>query len=218
MNRARLYQILCAAFCVIVVISNIISAKMIKLPFFFDFTIPAGLITYPLTFLLSDLVTELFGAKEAKWMVYVAFAMCLLSFGIIQVALLLPAHAEYGQGAFQEVLGLSGLRIFSSLAAYLISQIVDIQLYALIKRWTGMRFLWLRNNASTCLSQIVDTVVIDILFLYWGLGMEMRVVAPIMALSYAYKAFFSVANTPLFYLFVYWLRPRRRAVGDEGFA
>ena len=198
----NLYQIICAAFCVIAVLSNIISAKMVKLPFQ-DMIIPAGLLTYPLTFLLSDLVTEIFGAQKAKFMVYLAFAMNLLSFGIIQIALLLPSPQADDSIGFQAVLGLSGLRIFTSLIAYLAAQITDIQLYALIKKWTGPRFLWLRNNGSTCASQIVDTVLIDMLYLYWGLGMGMNDVLPIMLISYAYKAFFSFANTPLFYLSVF---------------
>ncbi len=136
-------------------------------------------------------------------MVYLAFAMNLLSFGIIQIALMLPSPQAVDSIAFQAVMGLSGLRIFTSLIAYLAAQITDIQLYALIKKWTGPRFLWLRNNGSTFISQIVDTVLIDMLYLYWGLGMGMREVLPIMFVSFAYKAFFSVANTPLFYLSVF---------------
>jgi len=199
------YQILSAAFCVIVVISNIISIKMVSLPFF-NFSIPAGLVTYPLTFLLSNLVTEIFGAKEARMMVYTAFVMSLLSFGMIQFALLLPTDTLEDQSTFQTVLGLSGLRIFSSLTAYIIAQIADIQLYALIKRWTGPSFLWLQNNGSTCASQIIDTVVVDMIFLYWGLGMEMRQVWPIMLFSYTYKAIFSFSCTPLFYACVFVIR------------
>ena len=200
-----IYQVICASFCVIVVISNILSAKMVTLPFL-ALSIPAGLITYPLTFLLSDLVTEIFGAKRAKLMVYIALAMSLLSFGMIQIALLLPESGFDEQKAFQAVLGLSGLRIFSSLISYLTSQLVDIQLYAAIKQWTGPKFLWLRNNGSTCVSQIVDTVMIDLIFLWWGLGMTMAEVAPIMLFSYAYKAFFSVACTPIFYFLVFLIR------------
>lgn len=203
MGSTTLYQIISATFCVLVVMSNIISAKMVQLPFFQDFSIPAGLITYPFTFLLSDLVTEVFGAKKAKQMVYMALGLSLLSFGIIQFALILPASNLLEQNLFAAVLGLSGLRIFSSLTAYLISQLVDIQLYALIKKWTGQKWLWLRNNGSTCISQGVDTVVIDVIYLYLGLGMGWNEVLPIMAFSFAYKAFFSIANTPLFYLSVY---------------
>jgi queuosine precursor transporter len=207
-----LYQVICAAFCTIVVLSNIFSAKMVPLPFF-DFSIPAGLIVYPLTFLLSDLVTEIYGPKRAKRMIYTALGMSLLSFILIQAVLLLPNAEIKQQSAFETVLGLSSLRIFSSLAAYMTSQIVDIYMYALIKRKTRFNFLWLRSNGSTWISQIVDTVVIDILFLYWGLGFGVMEVLPIMLFSYAYKAFFSVACTPLFYLCVYAIRKKR----DEPF-
>ena len=130
--------------------------------------------------------------------------MSLLSFCMIQLSLLLPSNVD--DRAFREVLGLSGLRIFSSLTAYIIAQVVDIQLYSLIKSWTGERFLWVRNNGSTCISQLIDTIVIDIIFLYWGLGLSMNIVFPIMVLSYAYKAFFSFAATPLFYVCVHLFR------------
>jgi len=205
--ESMLYPLISTTFCVIVVISNIISAKMIILPYI-ALSVPAGLITYPLTFLLSDLVTEIFGPKQARGMVYSAFGMSLLSFAMIKMALILPTDRLETQDAFQTVLGLGSLRIFSSLTAYIISQLADVQLYALIKQWTGPRFLWLRNNGSTCLSQMIDTVVIDTIFLYWGLGMTMNEVLPIMLFSYAYKAFFSFSCTPLFYFCVFIIQRR----------
>jgi queuosine precursor transporter len=176
---------------------------MVKLPLIQDVSIPAGLITYPLTFLLSDLVTEIFGPKKAKFMVYMALAMNLLSFGIIQIALTLPSKTENEQLIFRSVLGLSGLRIFSSLTAYLVSQIVDIQLYALIKKWTGTKYLWLRNNGSTFVSQMIDTIILDVMYLSWGLGMGLDEVMPTMFISFIYKTVFSIANTPLLYLSVF---------------
>lgn len=203
-----LYQCISTAFCVIVVISNIISAKMVPLPYFENFCIPAGLITYPLTFMLSDLMTEIFGANRAKRMVYITLGMNILTLGILQSALSLPGQSVEEQAIFQAVLGLSGLRIFSSLTAYSVAQLVDIQIYAMIKRWTGLRFLWVRANGSTWLSQIVDTVLIDILFLYWGMNMQLIEVVPIMIFSILYKIFFSLATTPLFYLLVFVVRGR----------
>lgn len=202
MSRHSFFQLISSTFCVIVVISNIISAKMFQLPFLENFFIPVGLLTYPLTFLLSDLTTEFFGEKQAKFMIYIAFFLNTISFGLIQLALFLPALSVEDQIAFQAVLGLSGLRIFSSLTSFLTAQIVDVQLYALIKRWTGPNLLWLRNNGSTLVSQLVDTLMIDILYLYWGLGMEFAQVLPIMCFSYIYKVFFSIASTPLFYFLV----------------
>lgn len=212
-----LYQIISATFCVLVVMSNIISTKMIKLPFLDNFSVPAGLLLYPLTFLIADLVTEIYGLQKAKLMVYIGLGMNFLSFCMIQLVLLLPSSFE-GQTAFHSVLGFSGWRILSSLIAYIIAQLVDIQLYSLIKNWTGSRFLWLRNNGSTCLSQIVDTLIVDILYFYWGLAMPFHEVMMIMLFSYTYKTAFSIANTPLFYLSVFivkknWqLQPLTRAI------
>jgi queuosine precursor transporter len=211
-NLDLIYHIINSAFCVIVVISNIISAKMVKVPFFEDFSIPAGLITYPLTFLLSNVVTEVYGKIHARRMVYIALGMNLLTLSIIQIAMLLPADTLEGQNAFQATMGLGGLRTFSSLSAYLISQVVDIQLYALIKNWTGLRFMWFRNNGSMCISQLVDTIVIDVIFLYFGLGMQISQIALIMSFSYTYKILFSLANTPLLYLFVFMSRRSRDRV------
>lgn len=204
------YQGICASFCVLLVISNILSAKMVELPFS-SLKIPAGLALYPLTFLLSDLVTEIFGARKAKLMVYTALAMSLFSFLLIQIGLSLPTAETPVQEGMQMIFGLSCLRIFSSLLAYIASQWVDIQTYAAIKRWTGLKWLWLRNNGSASLAQIVDTVLIDLIFLWWGLGMKMEEVGPIMLFSYLYKILFSAASTPLFYLLVFWCRGNRQA-------
>ncbi len=212
-HLSNLYHVISAIFCVVLVVSNIISAKLIELPWF-TLSIPAGLVTYPLTFLLSNLVTEIFGKKKARFMVYTALAMNGLSFAIIQVALLLPSQT--GEKAFQDVLGLSGLRIFASMTAYLGAQLVDIQLFAAIKHWTKDRFLWLRNNGSTWVSQLVDTAIIDLIFLYWGLGMEMAQVMPIMAISFGYKGIISVINTPLLYLSLWLIRIRKKREPIEG--
>ncbi|HEY2810600.1 MAG TPA: queuosine precursor transporter [Rhabdochlamydiaceae bacterium] len=205
-KRFLTYQILCSSFCVILILSNIFSAKMVDLPWL-SLSIPAGLIIYPLSFLLSDLVTEIYGPRRAKLMVYIAFGMSLLSFILIYIALLLPTADAQQQSAFQAIMGLSSLRIFSSLISYIIAQNVDISLYALLKKKT--RFLWLRSNGSTWFSQLIDTLVIDLIFLYWGLGWSLTQVFPVMAFSYAYKAFFSLLLTPLFCFSASWFKRKK---------
>lgn len=197
-----------AAFSVLVVISNTISAKLIPLPLFDAFAIPAGLITYPLTFLLSDLITELYGAKEGRKMVMTALALSLLSYGVIQTALWLPSHQPEFQHSFDTVLGLNGWIVLASLTAFLVAQTLDVQLYALIRTWTGDRLLWLRNNGSTLVSQLVDTVLVNWIFLHYGMKMENSLIFQVMVFSYAYKAAFSIGMTPLFY----WLVSRGKRV------
>lgn len=197
-----LYQIIATAFCVIVIISNIVSTKMVKLPFFKDFSIPAGLMAYPVAFLLSDLVTEIFGPKKARQMVYLTFAMSILSFLILQLTLSLPAADLEQAASFKRVFGLNGRIVFGSLLAYVVGQTIDIQLYASIRKWTGPRFLWLRNNGSTFTAQIFDTAIVNLIHLYFGLGMALHQVAGIILFSYVYKCSFSLVATPLYYFAV----------------
>lgn len=206
------YQVIGTVFCVIVIVSNIISAKMVTVPFIKGIAFPAGLLTYPLTFLLGDLVTEIYGAKLAKRMVYITLGMNILTFGILQMALWLPAESVTDNKAFQSVLGSSGLRIFSSLIAYSIAQLLDIQLYASIKKWTGLRFLWIRANGSTWFSQVIDTVLIDLIFLYWGLGISFQALILVIGFSLAYKMLFSVIATPFLYLLVFLIRNKMKRI------
>ncbi|MCY3975111.1 MAG: queuosine precursor transporter [Simkaniaceae bacterium] len=198
------YRIISSLFCVSVVLSNIVSAKMVRIALFRDLTVPAGLIIYPITFFISDLVTEVYGVKNAKKMIYHAFGMSIFAYLIIEVVIILPSANGYDQRRFEEVLGLNGILLFASLTAYLCSQILDVRLYALIKNRTGRdRLLWLRNNGSTLIAQIVDTVIVDTIYLQCGVGLELAEILPIMTFSYAYKCTCSVFLTPIFYIFYY---------------
>jgi uncharacterized integral membrane protein (TIGR00697 family) len=199
-----LYHWLATSFCLIVVVSNVISAKMVPLPFFDNFLIPAGLITYPFTFILSDLVTELYDAAHAKRMVLLALGISLLAYLLFQLAMWLPSSDKEVHAAFHIVFGWNGLLVAASLAAFVTAQILDVQIYAWIKKWTGTGQLWLRNNGSTLLSQVVDTLMVNMIHLFWARSFPLETVLQIMALGYAYKAALSVANTPIFYLLVFF--------------
>jgi queuosine precursor transporter len=193
----------------IVVISNIVSTKLILIPFFHNFSIPAGLITYPLTFFISDFITEIYGTKKAKEMVHHAFGMSIVAYLIIKIALILPSPTLENQSHFEEILGLNGIILVASLTAYIISQTIDIHLYAAIKKWTGPNYLWVRNNGSTLIAQLVDTTIVNLIYLKGGVGMDMVQIFPIMAFSYVYKCTFSIVLTPLFYFLIFLFKNRK---------
>jgi queuosine precursor transporter len=197
-----LYLVCTTFFSVIVILSNLITAKLFQSPFIQGFALPSGLITYPLTFLISDLVTEIYGAAKARFMVYLGFAMGLFTHLIILMTLWLPPYDGILQQAFELVFGLNGIIFFSSIVAYAASQIIDVQLYSLLKRMTVGKHLWLRNNGSTLISQLVDTTIVCIGQLYFGFHMDLFNVLAIIMISYLYKACVSICNTPLFYLAV----------------
>jgi len=203
-------------FTVLVIISNLIAVKLIRLPFFPDTPIPAGLLCYPLTFLISDLVTEIYGEKQARIMVYTAFTMSVISCLFIQLAIYAPIHpfwveryhplgysdSQSYQEAFQAFFGFNLFTLASSMAAYVLSQILDIRLFAFFKQMTHSRHLWLRNIASTLTSQITDTLIVNLLLLYCSLNMDLHTVIRISIVCYCIKAVFTFISLPLFYALV----------------
>lgn len=216
-RREKLFLVLSCFFSVLIVLANLLAVKLVKLPFFDNVALPAGLLIFPITFLVADLVTEIFGSSKARLMVYVGFALSLFASTILHLSVLMPAHPtwvsplnpfgyetsmEY-QNAYRSVFGLTGITVLSSMAAYVLSQILDIHLFQFFKQLTHNKHLWFRNAASTLTSQIIDTLVVNILLLYCGLKIELNTVIQICFLCYLYKVFFTVANIPLFYLAVW---------------
>jgi len=212
----NLFILLATLFAVIVIVSNIVTVKLISLPFIGGLAIPCGLITYPITFLIGDLVTEIFGEKRAKTIVYLGFFMALIAYCIIKIALILPPHPEwvtiahsYGfsstdeyQNAFHSVFDVNGVALVSSMFAYAASQLMDIRLFSFIREITRSKHLWLRNSGSTLTSQVVDTLVVNLLLLYCGMKLSLDTVIRISLFCYLYKAFFTVCSIPLFYAMV----------------
>ena len=199
-RQDQLYQILCTSFCVIVILSNLITVKLFQAPFLDNFALPSGLITSPLTFLISDLVTEIYGAQKAKFMVYLGFGMGFLAHFLILFAIYLPPYSEENHQAFVNVFGLNGIVISGSLLAYVIAQIIDIQIFTWIKGLTGEKHLWLRNNGSTLCSQIIDTFIVTTAVLYFGIRLDFDLVMKAILFAYVYKAAVCLCSTPLFYL------------------
>ena len=102
--------------------------------------------------------------------------------------------------------------IFGSTVAYLVSQFFDIYLFDVIKRKTKGKHLWLRNNVSTCTSQLLDTFIMDGIVLYFGLGMELKTCFVIGLCVYVYKVIFALLDTPFVYLFTRFLKNK---LGDS---
>ena len=110
------------------------------------------------------------------------------------------------QLAYESVFSLPGILIFGSMTAYLIAQLVDVRLFHLFKRRTEGRHLWLRNNGSTMVSQLIDTIIVNSIFLGYGLGLDWTVIGKIIFASYLFKILFAAIDTPFVYLGVALLR------------
>ncbi len=225
-HASRVFSVLMAGFVVVLVLTNIIGVKLFlafpeTLPrglFGEAITLTTGLITYPVTFLLTDIVCEVWGRAKANLMVITGFFMSLASLVLIQISLALPGAPAWPasnpyfatvadmQRAFESVFTLPGILIFASMTAYLVAQLMDVRLFHFWKRVTAGRHLWLRNNASTMTSQLFDTVIVNAIFLGFGLGLDWALVAKIIAASYLFKVIMAALDTPLIYLGVALVR------------
>ena len=215
------YVFLASMFVVVLVLTNIIGVKLFVLfadgrPAWFPgtgaLTLTSGIVTYPLTFLLTDLVSEIWGKRRADLMVKFGFVMSLVMLGVVKLARALPPSdfwtnpdlgvesASEMQFAFDLTFFYPGLLLFASMTAYLVAQLFDVRLYHFWWRVTRGRWMFVRNNGSTMISQLVDTIIVNGIFLHWGLKMAWPTVWSIIWAVYACKVVLAILDTPLIYL------------------
>ncbi len=230
--RREIAYVTCAAlFSVVLVLTNIIGVKLFVLfpgggPSWLmggePVTLTSGIITYPLTFLLTDLVSEIWGKRRADLMVVQGFLMSFVMLAFVQIAVALPPSAiwvneQLGfrdsaslQTAFRATFFYPQVLLFASMLAYLTAQLFDVRLYHFWWRVTRGRHLWLRNNGSTIISQLVDTIIVNSIFLRFGLGLDWATIARIIIAVYLCKIVLALIDTPFIYLgralFYRWLQ------------
>ena len=203
------------------------------------FYLSVGIIPYPLTFLVTDILSECYGKKRANQIVLAGLAASMFVLGVVWFAdairmsggifgdamrTLPGADVQTGEELapehvdryFHQIFGRTGRAVAASMIAYLVAQLIDIQLFHFWRRLTHGKYLWLRNNFSTITSQMVDTtLVVSLLFI--GTDLQPRI--PQMILSgWVFKMIVAWLDTPLFYLAVhYWKKwfPEQVAAHDD---
>ncbi|MDX1271412.1 queuosine precursor transporter [Bizionia paragorgiae] len=212
----RIYLFLGALFITSLVVSNLIFQKFFYWhPFnveFFGyslFEISVGVLPYPITFLITDLVSEIYGKKRANQIVIAGIFSSLFSLLIIYVADSVPAitNSPVNDALFSKVFGNSVIAVFASMTAYLLAQFIDIQIFHFWKRLTKGKHLWLRNNFSTWFSQFIDTF--SVLFLLSSFNiLEWSSFPGLLVSGFLFKVLVAALDTPFLYLGVYLIRKR----------
>jgi len=172
----------------------------------YTMSVPVGVIAYPFTFLATDLISELYGRKKAQLVVWVGFWMNVFMLFLMTVNHWLPntggvsGGVQLFEGVYEFMIG----NTIASMIAYLTAQTIDVRLFHFWKEYTNGKHLWLRNNASTTVSQLVDsTAILTILYVAGNLGQEVDTIGKLIILilnSYLFKFFFALFDTPLCYL------------------
>lgn len=205
--RQKLFLALTVTFITCLVVGDIVGGKLVQTEIFgFSFTTTVGMVPFPVTFLLTDALHEFYGKRAARFVTLLGFGSALLAFAIIYVAAVIPISPltrEPGwtgvtESSFDNVF-LGSLRmLIASLAAYLVSQFVDIFSFDYLKRISNNRFLWLRATGSTALSQLIDTVTIT--FVAWSGMISLSQIGNIIVSAYGLKLWIAVGLTPFVYL------------------
>lgn len=164
--------------------------------------IDAGIIAYPLTFLISDVLSELYGRKTTTKIIWLGFISNLLMVGILFLVGIIPGATYWNdQDSYNKILGSVPRIVFASMTAYLISQHHDVFAFEMWKKITNNRFLWIRNNASTIVSQGIDTTIF-VLVAFIG-TYSMHEIWNMIWITYLIKISIAIMDTPLIYLLVH---------------
>ena len=226
-DKAFAYQIflyLAALFITSLVVSNLIfqkffywqpfEATVFGIPLF---ELSVGILPYPITFLITDLISEIFGQKKANQVVVAGIFASFFSIGILLLADFVPAiqSSPIDNETFSQVFSLSPLAVLASMIAYLFAQFIDIKLYHYWKKVTQGKHLWLRNNFSTFASQFLDTFTVILLLCLFGV-LPWDLFLGLVISGFIFKVLVAAIDTPFLYLFVYLIRKRfNLKVGEE---
>ncbi len=213
----KIYLYLGAMFITSLVVSNLIFQKFFYWNPFGEirvfgaslFEVSVGILPYPITFLITDLISEIYGRKKANQIVTAGIFASFFSMGIILLADFAPAipNSPVDDVIFGKVFALSPIAVLASMLAYLFAQYVDIAIYHFWKKLTDGKHLWLRNNFSTFLSQFIDTcTVVSLLCLFKVLPWSMFY--GLVISGFLFKVLIAFLDTPFLYFFVYILRKR----------
>ena len=210
----KIYLYLGAIFITSLVVSNLIFQKFFFWhPFELEifglklFELSVGILPYPITFLVTDLISEIYGKKKANQVVTVGIFAAIFSTLIIYVADSVPAmeNSPVDDLLFRKVFGSTIIAVLSSMLSYLFAQYIDIHIYHFWKNLTKGRMLWLRNNFSTFFSQFVDTFTILFLLCITNV-LSWDQFAGLLISGFLFKVLVALVDTPFLYLGVYLFR------------
>lgn len=217
----KIFLLFCGIFLSSMTLLNVLgTSKMIDMGLSigpFKMTLPVGVLAYPITFLCTDFISEIFGRKRANLLVWIGLIVNVWVVGVIYVGGLVPDYKFEGAdySAFYRIRELTLGAVVGSMVAYFVAQFIDVKIFHFFKERDGDKRLWLRNNASTLISQLVDSIVVILIvhFLSDGFGLKgqesseiIEVLCNIIISSYLFKFVLSVIDTVPFYYGVKFLK------------
>lgn len=193
---AKLYVVLAGVFVTCLVVGDVIGGKNAATPVG---AVSVGMLAFPVTFLLTDIVNDFYGVRGARFLTLVGFGSAALAWLLLQLAVhsTTDPSSYFADGEFAKIFGGSAQLFVASMLAYLIGQFLDIYVFQFWKTLTQSRHLWLRATGSTLLSQLIDTATINLVF--WSGKNPLDWIGFKIVREYAVKVLIAVLLTPLVY-------------------
>ena len=201
MKTSPLFVVVAAFFVTALVISNIIAVKLVEIS---GQVFPAGLVIFPLSYLLGDVLTEVYGFRAARAVIWLGFACNLVAVGAIQAAIHLPPAGFWqpNDDAYARTLGTTWRLFLASLAAYLVGEFANSTVLAKMKVATRGRWLWTRTIGSTIVGEGLDSLI----FITAAFGGTGAALANPIVTTWLIKVGYETAATPLTYAIVNFLK------------
>lgn len=212
----RDYLILASLFVSALITCNLIANKFVSIDLGFKtFIISAGVLPYPITFLITDILSEIYGEKRTREVVFAGFIAAVFTLLILGLGDLFAAipNSVVDDATYNQVFRNSWRLIGASMLAYLAAQFIDVKIFHFWKKLTHGKMLWVRNNFSTVFSQLIDTTLV-VFVIFVGREKAPAIVQMIID-GWLFKVIIAALDTPLFYAATAYFRKRYQLTNNQ---
>ncbi len=189
-------------FVAVLLIANIISSKIIHIGIF-PFT--GGIVIFPLSYIFGDILTEVYGYKRSRKVIWLGFACNILMAIVLIIVGVLPSAPQWhDQTSYERILGQTPRIVLASLLGYFAGEFSNSFVLAKMKIMTNGKWLWSRTIGSTIIGELLDTIIF-ICVAFWGI-LPLSLLVMVIVSNYIVKTLIEVILTPITYAIVYWLK------------
>lgn len=217
-----LYMLLAGLFVAALITCNLIANKFVSVDLGFlgfsePFRISAGVLPYPITFLITDILSEFYGRKRTNKVVLIGFVTSMFVLFMLYLGGQFDSipNSPINSDEYDKMFQNSWRVIGASMTAYIVAQLVDVRLFHFWKKLTNGKHLWLRNNGSTIVSQLVDTILVTTVLFIGKLSMEE--ISDLVIDGWTFKLMAALADTPIIYFLAWAMRKYFRLSFSEEF-
>jgi uncharacterized integral membrane protein (TIGR00697 family) len=208
--KDKIYLSFAVVFCVIQVFGNIVFQKILVLDLiFFSINISAGLLFFPIAFLIMDIITENYNKEYAYFLAFTSTWVNMVVVAFVFVVDNLPAApwSIIDDASFHKIFSAYHIAVLVSIIAMFLAQIVSIMIFLFLKNITHGRHLWLRNNVSTIIAQFLDTLITVLCLAYMGFIPEWSIYSLIIS-AMIFKTCIALLDTPFCYIINFYIKKK----------